>query len=151
MNAGKIFANTSAILATAAIALEANTMGMKKSVKNAKLEGAKDTIQDTIGLSKMNYPSPMYNETKKGIFKFKTPNPVMDAVHTVSGYIKGFLNGVSHHLPTLGFAALTLATRGTNKAAKVIRSIGVIGVGITAAIDFIRNGTSIFENKKYLD
>lgn len=146
----KVIANTSAILASTAIALEANKMGVSKAIENSKNEGAKDTTRDLIGASKLNYPSPLYNEVKKGIFKFKNPNPVSDVYHGVCGYFKGFGNGLVHNIPTIGFAALTLCARGKGKASNAFRTIGVIGLGASVIWNFIKNGTNLFEKKDYL-
>lgn len=149
----RVLANTSALLAAGAVALEANKMGTRKAAENVKTGGAKDSVRDVIGASKLNYPSPMYNEVKKGIFNFKTPNTPMNVAHGVSGYVKGFVNGVSHHLATVGFAALTLIAKGApdKKVSSAFKTIGVIGMGASVVWNFIKNGTNVFEKKNYLD
>lgn len=146
MNVGKIVANTSAILATAALALESNQMGVRKAVENSKNQGAKDSIRDVIGTSKLNYSSPLYNESKQEIFKLKTPNMFKDIYHGIAGYIKGFANGIAHNWTTAGFAALTLISKKPK-----MKAFGAIGLGVSVAWNFIKNGTSIFEKRSYLD
>ncbi len=159
----KILTNTSAIIAAATVAYEAHTMGTRKSAENVKLGGAKDTIRDTIGTSKLNYPSPIYNETKKGIFKIKTPNPFKDIIHGTGGYLDGFMEGLTRNIPTLGFAALTLAAKTKMKDVVVngvtkqkvnhasLKTVGVVGLGLSVLWNFLKYGTSIFERKDYLD
>jgi len=170
MNIHKILMNTAALAALGTVAYEAHKMGARKSSENVKLGGAKDTIRDTIGTSKLNYPSPVYNEVKKGIFNLKTPNPAMDAVHGTSGYFNGFMNGLGHNIPTVGFAALTLACKTKMKTVPVekmvkgvlttvnkqkvnlasLKTIGVAGLGLSIVWNYLKHGTSILERRDYL-
>jgi len=163
MQIQKYLINTAAIIALGTVAYEAHKMGARKSSENVKLGGAKDTVRDTIGASKLNYPSPVYNEVKKGIFNLKTPNPARDAVHGVSGYFNGFMSGATHHIPTLGFAALTLASK--TKMKNVVKNgvtkqkinlasmkvVGIVGLGLSILWNFLKHGSTIFERKDYLD
>ena len=171
MNVHKILMNASAAIALGTVAYEAHKMGTRKSSANIKLGGAKDTIRDTIGASKLNYPSPVYNEVKKGIFNLKTPNPAMDAVHGTTGYFNGFMGGAARHIPTLGFAALTLACKTKMKDVQVekmvkgvktmvtkqkvnlasLKTVGAVGLGLSVLWGFLKHGTNILERRDYLD
>ena len=158
----KYLMNASAIIALGTVAYEAHNMGARKSSQNIKLGGAKDTIRDTIGASKLNYPSPLYNEVKKGIFNIKTPNPAKDAINGTTGYFNGFMSGVSHNIPTIGFAALTLACKTKMKDVIVngvtkqkinpasLKTIGVIGLGLSIVWNFLKYGTTMLDRKDYL-
>lgn len=171
MTIHRILINTSAIIALGTVAYEAHKMGARKSSQNMKLGGAKDTIRDTIGASKLNYPSPLYGEVKKGIFGMKTPNPAKDAVHGASGYFNGFMSGVGYNIPTIGFAALTLACKTKMKDVPVtkivkgvsttvmkqkinlasLKTVGVIGLGLSVVWNFLKHGTNLLEQRNYLD
>ncbi len=156
----KVVTNASALIAATTVAYEAHKMGGRKSIEQAKLGGAKDTIKETIGISKLNYPSPLYNETKKGIFKGTMMNPFMDVFHSASGYIQGFSNGIVQNIATIGFAALTLASKseivkkvgGSDVIKKSpLKMIGAIGMGASILWNFLQNGTTLFEKKDYLN
>ena len=159
----RFLTNASAIIAGATVAYESHRMGTRKSAETVKLQGAKDTVRDTIGTSKLNYPSPVHNEIKKKIFNFKTPNSLKNLTHGITGYFDGFVNGVAHNIPTIGFAALTLACKTKLKDVIVngvtkqkvnhasLKTLGIVGLGVSIAWDFLKNGTSVFEQRNYLD
>ena len=144
MSTTSFIASASAVLAGTMVALEANSMGVRKAEENTKREGAKDTIRDYTGTMKLNYPSVMHNETKKEIFRLKTPLFIKDVIHGTAGYFKGFFRGIMNNLLT---TALAIGTIALPKEMKRTKAAGAIALGASVIWNFLKNGTNLFEKK----
>ena len=145
MNILNIASKSSALLATGASLYDAHTLGKREA--SIKREGnyADDFIAQQLGASKLNYPSEKHNAMKEWILNFKYPLQLSEVWDSVSGYVSGALKGVWYNIATLGFSALTLFG---NK--DCYKKVGIIGLGLSVAWDFIKNSTNLFERTDYL-
>ncbi|GBF23083.1 hypothetical protein tpqmel_0487 [Candidatus Gastranaerophilus sp. (ex Termes propinquus)] len=132
-------------LGLGAVLLDSNALGVRKAESCAKQGIAKETIRQHIGSSKMDYPSPMYNVIKESNRKL-VPNNLISTLYGIGGYFRGLYQGVVNNLPLVGFSALALLAK-----KPVGRKVGIVGAGLSALYGCIKNGTHLFENKKYLD
>lgn len=141
----KIASKAVGALGLAVVVLDSNAMGVRKADTAAKNAVAKHSLRQQVGMSKMDYPSPFYNalrnETKKAF-----PQTFISVIGGIGGYFKGLYTGVSNNLPIVAFSALALI-----KGNEITRKVGMIGVGVSALWSYLKNGTALFENKKYLD
>lgn len=145
IRAYKVLTNLAAGLATTSVLYEAHQIG--KNYANANLiKGAgNDLVSDVMGYQRLNYPSEKYNKVKTETFKFKMGLGYKDIFHKGSGYLQGVGVGLAHNWNTLGCALVTfLAKR------KPLKIAGAIGVGLSIAWNFIKNGTNLLEKTDYL-
>jgi hypothetical protein len=78
-------------------------------------------------------------------FKYKLGYGPKDLLHKGTGYLYGLGVGLAHNWNTLGCAALTFLAK-----KRPLKVAGAIGVGLSVAWNFIKNGTNLLEHKDYL-
>ena len=78
---------------------------------------------------------PSYDDTLAGIY--------LPGLGT--GYVTGAAKGVAHNALTLGFSALAFFAKRDG-----LKKVGVFGLGLSVAWDFIKNSTNLFERTDYL-
>ena len=145
MNILNIASKSSALLATGASLYDIHKLGVREANIKREKNYADDFIAEQIGSSKLNYPSEKHNAMKKWLMNFKYPLQISEVWNTVSGYVTGAVKGIGYNLPTLGFSALAFFAK-----KDCTRKLGIIGLGLSVAWDFIKNSTNIFEKKDYL-
>jgi|GEM_PF-1454454 len=145
LNPLSIAAKTVGALGAAIVLLDANAMGIRKADEQSKVGIANQALNQHIGMSKMDYPSPLYNELRENA-KASFPHTFTSTVYGIGGYFKGLYQGVSNKLPLLATSAVAVFAKN-----KTIQKIGMAGVGLTALWGYIKNTTTLFEHKKYLD
>ena len=64
----------------------------------------------------------------------------------VTGFFKGVFDGMKDNLITAGFSIITLLSKN-----KTVKTIGVAGLGISTAWDFLKNGTNLFTDKSLIE
>ncbi len=132
-------------LAVAATAYDVHTLGVREAKIKRESNYADDFIAQQIGASKLNYPSQKHNVMKQWILDFQYPLQISEIWDAASGYVTGALKGIGYNIATLGFSALAFfGKKGISKKA------GLFGLGISLALDFIKNSTNIFERTDYL-
>ncbi len=137
---------TASCLGLASVLVEAHDMG-KRSAKRGKAQASADKfVRDRIGASKLNTDSEKHSEIKEAI----EHGDFTDKFSEIGGFIGGYLSGagkcIKNNLPTVGFGALGLFTK-----SKAMRTIALLGMGISMLLDTIMNATNLFERKDYLD
>lgn len=136
---------TAAVLATAATAYDVHTLGTRQAKIKRESNYADDFIAQQIGASKLNYPSEKHSAMKDWIMDFKYPLQISEVANTVTGYVTGAIKGIGYNFATLGFSALTFFAK-----SNAVKKIGLFGLGLSVAWDFIKNSTNIFERTDYL-
>jgi len=139
-------ANTAAVLSIASNVFEAGKMGAKNAKSMAKTELAVKDIRDLTGDMKLNKPSDKYSAMKEMVRGGDVTAPLYKAKGAVIGFFKGAYEGMKGNWLNTGFAALTLATKN-----KTMKTIGVVGCGVTTAWNFIKNGTNLFTDKSTIE
>lgn len=139
-----IAAKAGAIMAAGASLYDVNQQGVRKANIKREKNYADDFIAQQIGASKLNYPSEKHSGMKNWIQSFKYPYQVSELWDTVSGYVQGALKGVALNAATLGFSGLAFFGK------KGLQKVGIIGLGLSVAWDFIKNSTNLFEKTDYL-
>ena len=136
---------TASILATGTSLYDIHKLGVQSANIKRESNYADDFIAQTIGASKLNYPSEKHNKMKEWILSFKYPLQDSEVFNTVSGYIQGAIKGIGYNLGTLGFSALAFFAKKDS-----FKKVGIIGLGLSVAWDFIKNSTNLFEKTDYL-
>lgn len=139
-------ANTAAVLSLTSSAFEAGEAGMRNASQNAKAAVAINDIKNYTGDSLLNKSSEKHNEMKKIVRSGDLTTWFHKSSGAVSGFIKGAAQGLRGNLPSVGFSALTIAAKN-----KTLKTIGVVGVGITTAWDFLKNGTNLFTKRNTIE
>lgn len=140
-----IAAKSAAILATGATLYDVHYLGKREASVKKESNYADDYIAQNIGANKLNYPSPKNNAIKNFFMDMKIPYQPSELWDSVTGYATGALKGVAHNAATLGFAALTFCAKGNGT-----KKLGMLGLGVSLAYDFIKNGTNLLERTDYL-
>ncbi|MCD8025185.1 MAG: hypothetical protein LUE64_06585 [Candidatus Gastranaerophilales bacterium] len=146
MKVFNVVANTAAIASIISIGLEAGQMGARTASKSAKTAGAVKDIRDYTADSKLNKSSEKYNAMKEFTREHDFTYGLYKAGGAVTGFAKGVSKGLKGNIPTLGFSALTLLSKN-----KTIKTASIVGMGVSLAWDFIRNGTSLFRKKDQIE
>ena len=144
-NVLNIASKTAALLATGASLYDVHTLGKREANIKRESNYADDFIAQQLGASKLNYPSEKHNSMKEWILNFTYPLQLSEIWDTVSGYVSGALKGVWYNIATLGFSALAFFAKKDG-----MRKVGIAGLGLSVAWDFIKNSTNIFERTDYL-
>lgn len=145
IKAYSVLTNLAAGLATASVVYDAHKIGKNYSNANLIRGGGDDLVADLMGAQRLNYPSEKYNKIKQETFKYKLGYGVKDVFHKGSGYLQGVGIGLAHNWNTLGCALITFLAK-----KKPLKVAGAIGVGLSVAWNFIKNGTNFLEHKDYL-
>ena len=140
-------ANAAAICALASNAVKAGKMGAKPAKANANTELAIKDIKDYAGDSQLNRCSDKYNEMKNIVREGDWTPGLYKAKGAITGFCKGAFEGMKDNWLTAGSAVLTLASRRN----KVLKTIGLVGTGITTAWNFLANGTNLFTQKDTIE
>lgn len=140
-----IASKTAALLATGASLYDIHKLGVRKANIKRESNYADDFIAQNLGSSKLNYPSEKHNAMKNWIMSFQYPLQLSEVWNTISGYVSGAIDGIGHNLATLGFSALSFFAKKDG-----LKKVGVLGLGISVAWDFIKNSTNLFERTDYL-
>ena len=78
-------------------------------------------------------------------YKFKLGLGHRDLIHKASGYLQGLGVGFANNWNTLGCALITFLSK-----KKPMKVAGVIGLGLSIAWNYIKNGTNLLEKTDYL-
>ncbi len=138
-------------LATTVALYDVNGLGVRGANIKRESNYADDYIANTIGANQLNYPSEKNNAIKKWMHDLKFPYQISEFFDTVTGYVEGAVKGIAYNLPTLGFSTLLLLSKndGAKNIGKLpikhntLKKLGVVGLGISMAYDFIVNGTNL--------
>lgn len=136
-----------AALALTSTAIEAGRKGFKKASAGAQTAVAVKDIRDYTGDSKLNVSSDKHNAMKEMVRNSNLTTGLHGIKGAVCGFCKGMYEGIRNNIVSTSFAILTLASKKNN----VLRTIGVIGCGISTAWDFISNGTNLFTKKDTIE
>lgn len=143
----KIIANTAAALSLASTVIETGSKGFKRASKGAQTAVAINDIKNYTGDSLLNTSSEKHNSMKAAVRKFDN---VGTTFHKAKGAVGGFFDGctdaLKNNLSTVGSSILTLASK-----KKPIKMAGMVGLGISLAWDFLKNGTNLFTKKDYIE
>lgn len=134
-----------AIMATSVSLYDINSLGVREANIKRESNYADDFIAGEIGSSKLNYPSGKHAAFKNWSKNFKFPYQLTELWDTVSGYVIGAAKGAWYNAATLGFSALTFFAKKDG-----MKKFGAIGLGLSVAWDFIKNGTNLTERTDYL-
>ena len=140
-----IASKTAALLASGTSLYDIHTLGAREANIKRESNYADDFIAQSIGASKLNYPSQKHNKMKQWILEFHYPLQMSEIWNTVTGYVTGAAKGVAHNALTLGFSALAFFAKRDG-----LKKVGVFGLGLSVAWDFIKNSTNLFERTDYL-
>lgn len=140
-----IATKTAGALALTSIGIESCLMGLRHGDKLAIEESARADVQNEVGNSLLNYPSPKYNEAKKISAKY-FPADFYKILGSIKGFFKGVTEGFINNGLTIAFAALSLFAK--HKPVKIIALAGLVS---SAVANLITNGTNMFEKKDFLD
>ncbi len=139
-------ANTAAILAIGSNVIEAGEVGARRASKGAQTAVAVKDIKDYTGDSLLNKSSEKHNAMKKMVRK----SDFLTGFHKIGGGITGFASGIVEGMKgnwlSTGFAALTLATRN-----RTVKTIGIVGTGVSMLWDFLKNGTNLFTKRNLIE
>lgn len=139
-------ANTAAILAIGSNVIEAGEVGARRASKGAQTAVAVKDIKDYTGDSLLNKSSEKHNAMKEMVRK----SDFLTGFHKIGGGITGFASGIVEGMKgnwlSTGFAALTLATRN-----RTVKTIGIVGTGVSMLWDFLKNGTNLFTKRNLIE
>lgn len=139
-------ANTAAVLSLASSVMEMGAKGIKDGRANSKTELAIKNIRDLTGDSKLNKSSGKYKAMKEIVRSGDFTAPLYEAKGALTGFCSGVFQGAKNNILSMSFATMTLLSKG-----KVGKTIGVAGLGISMAWDFIKNGTNLFTDKSTIE
>ena len=143
----KVASNVMAVLSLSSTAIEAGKRGFKKASAGAQTAVAIKDIQNYTGDSRLNVSSEKHNAMKEMVRGTDIAVGIQGVKGAIGGFCKGMYEGVRDNIVSTGFAILTLASKKNN----VLRTIGVIGCGVSTAWDFISNGTNLFTKKDIIE
>ena len=138
--------NTASVLAITSNAVEAGKMGLKNASQSARSASAIKDIKDYTGDSVLNKASEKHDAMKEIARSIDVKRPFNKTGGAVSGFCKGFWEGMKGNWLSTGFAAMTLASKN-----KIPKTIGTAGMTISLIYDFIKNGTSLFTRKNIIE
>ena len=104
-------ANVAAGCSLASTFIEAGKRGVRKAKANAKHELTVKDIRDYTGDSKLNTSSDKNNAMKQIIRKNDLFSSLYQIKGAVTGFVRGFCEGMKPNLISAGFAAFTLASK----------------------------------------
>ena len=138
--------NTASVLAITSNAVEAGKKGLNNASQAARSAAAIKDIKDYTGDSVLNKASAKHNTMKEIVRSIDVTRPFNKAGGAVSGFCKGFWEGMKGNWLSTGFAAMTLVSKN-----KIPKTIGTAGMTISLVYDFIKNGTSLFARKDIIE
>lgn len=139
-------ANTAAVLSLASCVIESGAKGVKTAKADSKTEVAIKNIRDLTGDSKLNKSSGKYKAMKEIVRSSDFTAPIYGAKGAITGFCRGAFHGIKNNILSIPFAAMTLVCKG-----KIGKTIGIAGLGISMAWDFIKNGTNLFTDKSTIE
>ncbi len=143
----KILPKIPAGLALGAVVFEAGKIAKGDAIEQAKIAESKAGIRTIIGNSKMDNDSYIYNSMKNDGYD-RYPYGLTKAWHGTKGFIHGFFRSLKNNFLIGTCAVLALLTKADHKKAQ-IASLAALGVSVLYGI--IKNGTSLFERRDYLE
>ncbi len=138
-------ANAAAIASLVGITAEAGGRGARVASQSGDRALAIKDIRDLTGDSYLNSPSEKHNTMKRWVRESDMLSGFYKAGGAISGFFRGAFETVKGNLPTIGFSALTLATRN-----RTVKTIGLVGAAASMLVDFVLNGTNLFSKNKNL-
>ncbi len=137
---------TASALGLASVLVEAHDMGKRNARKGKAQASADKFVRDQIGASKLNTDSQKHNEIKEYIEHVDFTDKLSEMGGFIGGYLSGAGQCIKDNCFTVGFGALGLFAK-----SKAMRTIALLGMGISMLFDTITNATNLFERKDYLD
>lgn len=146
INLFNIGATAASVLGLGSVVLDAHSRGKLEARKGQGKATSDKYVRDAIGASKLNNVSEKDAVTKD----FIANGDITDKFQEFGGMIGGYFSGVGktiwNNIFTTAFALTVLAAK-----SKIVKTCGLIGMGVSILIGTIVNGTSLFERKDYLD
>ena len=139
-------ANTASIMSIASSVIEAGELGVRNAKQSARTAVAIKDIKDYTGDSMLNKSSEKHNAMKELIRSGDFFSGAYKVGGAVTGFCKGFWNGMKGNWLSAGFAAITLAFK-----SRTIKAVGLIGMAGSMGYDFIKNGTNLFTKKDIIE
>ena len=141
-------ANTAAILSLTSTGIEAGKKGVKDAKYSAQTKVAISDIRNVTGDSMLNTESEKHKAMKESMRNLDLWTKTRKVIGATTGFVSGASKIIKNNIPQIGFSALTLAAG--NKHTK-LKTIGVIGIGISTLYDFLKNGTNLFTKKDMIE
>ena len=139
-------ANAAAIASLASSAFEAGEMGAREARQSSKRAVAIKDIRYFTGDRVLNKSSEKHNAMKAIVRDSDFLTTFHKIGGGVTGFFKGVFDGMKDNLITAGFSIITLLSKN-----KTVKTIGVAGLGISTAWDFLKNGTNLFTDKSLIE
>lgn len=144
INPLSIVTKSAGALALASVALESNTIAMRKADAMSKEISSQEMLANAIGDGKLNYESPKHNSVKTFMSDY-FPDDWYALIGSVQGYFKGALTGIMNNILTVGFSVLALVAKH-----KPVKILSLIGLASSIVTNFLANSTNLFEITNYL-
>ena len=139
-------ANAAAIASLASSAFETGEMGAREARQSSKRAVAIKDIRELTGDRVLNKSSEKHNAMKAIVRDSDFLTTFHKIGGGVTGFFKGVFDGMKDNLITAGFSIITLLSKN-----KTVKTIGVAGLGISTAWDFLKNGTNLFTDKSLIE
>ncbi len=139
-------ANAASIMSITSSAIEAGELAARNASQTARTAVAIKDINDYTGDSMLNKSSEKHNAMKQFVRNGDFFTGFYRAGGAITGFCKGLYDGMKGNWLSVGFSALTLASK--KKAPKMV---GLIGMTCSMAYDFIKNGTNLFTKKNIIE
>ena len=139
-------ANTASIMSIASSAIEAGELGARNASQAARTAVAIKDIKDYTGDSMLNKSSEKHNAMKEIVRNGDFFTGFYKAGGAISGFFKGFWEGMKGNFLSTVFAAMTLAFKN-----RTVKTIGLIVMAGSMLYDFVKIGTNLFTTKDIIE